>query len=226
MVNLKTLPKKRTVAFVILVTVLAVSGGALLFGRLFLFRPIRVPTGAMKNTIVPGDHLLAVRMFGNPERGNIIIFQFPPGTSERDREGPAEYIFRVVGLPGETIQLRGNTVYINDQPLDEVKVSASEDEDLGPLTVSSTEGTGPYEVFHVRAPDEPREETPFATTTPFRIPADNYFVLGDHRDSSEDSRYRGPVPKDLIWGSASYIYLSVSMDSGEVRTERTLKRVK
>lgn len=220
------MPKKRTVAFVILVFVLAVGGGALLVGRLFLFRPIRVPTGAMKNTIIPGDHLLAVKMFGNPERGNIIIFRFPPGTSEQDPEGTAEYIFRVVGLPGETIQLRGHTVYINDQPLDEVKVSAREEEDLEPLTVFSTEGKGPYEVFYLGAPDAPAEETPFATTAPFRIPADNYFVLGDLRDSSQDSRYLGPVPRNLIWGTASYIYLSVSMDSGEVRTERILKRVK
>ena len=92
--------RKKTLALGILVTVLVVGAGALLLARLFLFRPLRVPSGAMKNTIVPGDHLVAVKMFGNPERGNIIIFQFPRGTSEKDPEGTAEYIFRVVGLPG------------------------------------------------------------------------------------------------------------------------------
>lgn len=217
---------KKTVAFVILAVVLAVGAGGFIFARIFLVRPLRVPTGAMKNTIIPGDHLVAFKMFGNPERGSIIIFQFPRGTSERDPEDTGEYIFRVVGLPGETIQLRGNTVYINDKPLDEVKVLASEENEYGPLTVISTEGNGPYEVFYMRAPDEPAEETPYATTTPFRIPGDSYFVLGDHRDASEDSRYRGPVPRELIWGSASFIYLSVSTDSGAVRTERILKSVK
>lgn len=216
---------KKTVALVILTVVLAVGAVGFLFARLFLIRMLQVPQGAMKNTIMPGDQLLAVKMFGNPERGSIILFQYPPGSSDRDPEG-AQFICRVVGLPGETIQLRGNTVYINDQPLDEAKVFASEDSEYGPLTMISTEGNGPYQVFYTMASDEPAVETPYGTTTPFRIPADNYFVLGDHRDSSEDSRYRGPVPRNLIWGSASLIYLSVSPDSGEVRTERTFQSVK
>ena len=184
-----------------------------------------VPTGAMKNTIIPGDRILTFKLFGKPERGSVIVFQYPPGTSERDPEDTTYYLARIVGLPGETIQLRDNTVYINERPLDEIKVIAREENELGPLTVISQEGKGPYQVFYTRASDEPEFEAPFGTTTPFRIPADNYFVLGDHRDASEDSRYRGPVPKNLIWGKTFLIYLSTSMDSGEVRSDRTFKRI-
>jgi signal peptidase I len=218
------LAKKSTVILIVLAIVLTVGAGVLLFARLFLMRTSRVPTGAMKNTIIPGDHILSFKLFGQPERGSVVIFQYPPGTSERDL-GDTWYVARIVGLPGETIQLREHTVYINGRPLDEVKVLANEPDMHGPLTVRFTEGTGPYQVFYMETPYEGAADTPFGTATPFRIPADNYFVLGDNRDNSEDSRYRGPVPKELIWGRVSLIYLSVSMTSGEIRTDRSPKRI-
>jgi signal peptidase I len=218
------LHNKRTVALVILVVVLGVGGGGFFLARIFLIRTFRVPSGSMKNTIIPGDHILAVKMFGQPERGNLIVFQYPRGSSKWNREDTDYYIGRIVGLPGETIQLRDHTVYINDRPLDEIKVLATEGDVLDPLTVISTEGKGPYRVFYLEITYEPGNEPTLGTTTPFRIPADNFFVLADNRDNSLDSRYRGPVPRKLIWGSLSLIYLSVS-DSGKVRTERMLKRV-
>lgn len=73
--------------------------------RIFFMWMVRVPTGSMLNTIVPGDHLVVNRSFGEIERGRIVVFQYP-GDS-------AYYVARVVGLPGETIQLRGMSVYIN-----------------------------------------------------------------------------------------------------------------
>jgi signal peptidase I len=218
------LRSKKTVLLVVLAIVLSAGAGAFLFARFFLIRLSHVPSGAMSNAIIPGDHILSFKLFGTPERGSIVIFRYPPGTSERDT-GDTWYVARIVGLPGETIQVRDRTVFINERPLDEVKVLADEPAAHEPLTVRSTEGTGPYQVFYMETPYEGAADTPFGTATPFRIPADNYFLLGDNRDNSEDSRYRGPVPKELIWGQVSLIYLSVSMNSGEIRWARSPKRI-
>ncbi|HEU4794175.1 MAG TPA: signal peptidase I [Pyrinomonadaceae bacterium] len=215
---------KKIVALIILVAVLVAGAAAFIFARIFLIRLSVVPSGAMKNTIIPGDHVLSFKLFGKPERGSVVLFQYPQGRNG-EPETDTYYIARVVGLPGETIQLRDNTVYINERPLDEIKVLAIEDNELGPLKVTSTEGKGPYQVFYMEDFAAPPEDLPtLGTNTPFRIPANYYFVLGDNRDNSQDSRYRGPVPANLIWGRASYIYLSVS-DTQEIRTGRTFKRV-
>ena len=216
---------KKTVALVVLAIVLTIGGAAFLFARIFLIKMSRVPTGSMRNTIIPGDHILSVKLFGNPERGSVVIFQYPPGTDERDPEGAAVYVARIAGLPGERIQLRGNMVYINDRPLEEKKSLVTEDEQYGPLTVISTEGNGPYQVFYTKGAEEPVDELTVGTTTPFLIPTDNYFLLADHRDNALDSRYRGPVPRNLIWGKATLIYMSVSEDSGELRSDRTFQRI-
>lgn len=177
----------------------------------------------MKNTIIPGDHTLSVKLFGNPERGSVVVFQYPQ-VNERNPAG-TWYVSRIVGLPGETIQLRDRTVYINEQPLDEVKVLVNEPEMLEPLQVIATDGKGPYQVFYMNTPYDAMDDIPYGTTTPFRIPADNYFLMSDNRDNSEDSRFRGSVPRELIWGKVSFIYMSVSPESGEVRSDRTFQRI-
>src|SRR5881394_1845942 len=89
--------------------VLGFFAGLTIFQNYFV-RAVRVPTGAMANTIVPGDHLLVDRLFGEVKRGDIIVFSYPGEPSIR-------YVARVVGLPGETIQMQGTSVYVNDQPI-------------------------------------------------------------------------------------------------------------
>lgn len=183
---------------------------------------VKVPTGAMMNTIVPGDHLFVTKSFGQIERGQVVVFQYP-------RDDQATYVARVVGLPGETILVRGNTVVINDRPLEEQRVFvAPEDVDSEPLKAISTEGTGPYRVYYWKRNGEPEElvsGTEFGTVVPFRIPNDSFFMLGDNRDNSVDSRFWGPVPRNLIWGTAQVIYMSVPPNSQEVRNERLFKRI-
>lgn len=165
-------------------------------------RRVKVPTGAMMNTIIPGDHLLIHKSFGEIERGDIVVFQFP--------EDSTYYLKRVVGLPGETIQLRGTTIFINERPLDEQRVKAEEGFSFeSPLKEVATEGKGPYRVFYTNAFDAPSSGGgDFGTNAPFKIPNDCFFLMGDNRDNSEDSRYRGPVPRELIWGKPSIIYYS------------------
>ena len=180
----------------------------------------------MMNTIIPGDHVLIHKSFGQTERGSIVLLQYP-----YNPEFPNNFEFhlgRVVGLPGETIQIRGNLISINGQPLDELRVMANEVDPLEPLVEISTEGNGPYRVFYTEHIKYPDAEAPgiFATNSPFKIPNDNFFLLGDNRDNSEDSRYRGPVPRALIWGELALIYYSESeVPGGSVRWERIFKRV-
>ena len=196
------LPEKTSLR--VLYVLLIVGGVVFTIYYFFFMRMVKVPTGAMANTIVPGDHLLVNRLFVQIERGDIVMFQFP--------EDPASYVKRVVGLPGETILVRGNTVYINERPLDEQRVMA--DEDLGdlskPLKEISAEGDGSYRVFYTQHDKNLSGEAPgyFGTNTPFQIPNDGYFVMGDNRDNSEDSRFRGAVPRELIWGKPAIIYYS------------------
>jgi len=174
------------------------------------------------NTIVPGDHLVVMRTFGGIERGRVVVFQYP--------DDDAYFVARVVGLPGETILLRGQTVYINNHPLGEQKVLVKPEDDLEgePLQEISTEGNGPYRVYYTQRTDEPEDPyvgANFGVLSEFHIPADSYFVVGDNRDNSADSRYRGAVPRDLIWGSPTVIYMSVPLRGGEMRNERFMKRI-
>jgi signal peptidase I len=180
----------------------------------------------MMNTIIPGDHVLIQKSFGQIERGNIVLFQYP--TSSEFSHKSQYHLSRVVGLPGETIQMRGNTIYINGQPLEELKVMATDTGDLDPLIEISTEGNGPYRVYYTEHPKHPeaRVQGDFGTNVPFQIPNDSFFVLGDNRDNSEDSRYRGPVPKELIWGELAIIYYSrAETPDGSIRWERIFKKV-
>jgi signal peptidase I len=191
----------------------------------FVFlKAVRVPTASMANTIIPGDHLLVKRRaFGEISRGDLIIFDYP-----KDRS--VKYVSRVVGLPGEAIELRGTSIYINGKELPEQRVIVNQDFESEALEELSTEGSGPYRVFYSQRPTGTSEvEGIFGTDGPFRIPANEYFVMGDNRDNSEDSRYWGTVPRALIFGKPTVIYWSVNRTKGgdeNPRWERVFTKLK
>ena len=209
---------KRGLAIRLIVVVLVLGIIAAVAVRVFFLKFVRVPTGGMMNTIVPGDQLIAFRLLGSPARGDVVVFKYA-------EEDDASYVARVIGLPGETIQLKGKLIYINERPLDEQRVLvASGDNTLGPLKELSTESSGPYRVYYVKhsfAEEEMPAETSgdIAIETPFKIPNDSYFLLGDNRENSYDSRYRGAVPGNRIWGKCAMIYVS------ERLPERIFKKV-
>lgn len=208
---------RRGLAVRLIIAVLILGVIAVVAFRLFIVKFIRVPTGAMMNTILPGDQLLSYRLLGGVSRGDVVVFKYPGDE--------ASYVARVIGLPGETIQLKGKLVYINGTVLEEQRVLVESSDNMHlPLKELSTEGSGPYRVYYVKprfAEDEMSEETSgdIATETPFQIPNESYFLMGDHRQNSYDSRYRGAVPRNLIWGKCSLIYVS------EIEPERIFRKV-
>jgi signal peptidase I len=199
--------------------------------RVFFLKMFRVPSGSMANTIIPGDHLVIRKAFGLPGRGDIVIFKYSDDAS-------TVYISRIVGLPGEKIEMGDRSIYINGSELSEQRVTVKFDPDFvyGAMEEISTEGSGPYRVFYFprdnanisRQPSDVVEMT-FGTREPFRIPDNHYFVMGDNRDNSIDSRMRGPVPRESIWGKATVIYWSAGTDKlhqEKIRWDRINKRVR
>lgn len=126
-----------------LVWILLLLAGVLTYAYYhFFLHLVRVPTGAMANTIIPGDRLVVKkRAFGEITRGNVIIFNYPADSATK-------YIGRVIGLPNETIELRGKLVYINGGVLAEQRVTIIPHYGDQLLEEFSTEGSGPYRVFY------------------------------------------------------------------------------
>jgi signal peptidase I len=166
-----------------------------LFVRTWVVQAFKIPTGSMENNLLIGDHLLVNKFVFGPtanrvelgllpvrdvRRGDIVVFKYPD-EPERD------FIKRVVGLPGETLELRNKKVFVNGQALDEPYVHFLEPATDGQETTS----------FDVRE-----------RYGPVRVPEGQYFVMGDNRDNSQDSRYWGFLPRSYIKGKALMIYWS------------------
>jgi signal peptidase I len=141
-----------------------------------LYTAYKIPSGAMGPTLLVGDHLVADMGYpakDEPQRGDIIIFKFPPDPSK-------DFIKRIIGLPGEQIEITDRKIYIDGKLFDD-KYGHYETQSWG-----SSTGRCPY-----------------CSVT---VPNDHYFVMGDNRDNSQDSRYWGFVPLKSIRGKALYIY--------------------
>ena len=177
-----------------LVMIVAVALGLALGIQAFLVKPFRIPSESMVPTLEIGQRVLVDRVsfkFGDPDRGDIVVFKPPSGQPNRcgverasDQpcpEGTAErsdtnFIKRVVGLPGDRLKVVEGSVYIDGRRQDEA--FARIDPDCGTCNL-------------------PREIT---------IPDDHYYMMGDNRGESADSREWGPVPKEWIIGKAFMTY--------------------
>jgi signal peptidase I len=170
----------------------------------FVFnRVMSVPTGAMANTIIPGELILTSRFYSEIKRGDIMVFKYPG-----DPKIP--YIKRVIGMPGETIQIRGQKVFINNQELQEKRIQCELlQDDKAPLREISTEGTGNYSTYHDKDADHAvSHQMKYGVNEPLKIPAGEYFVLGDSRENSLDSRYWGTVKANAMLFKARSILTS------------------
>jgi signal peptidase I len=209
----------------------------------FIGRTVGVPTGSMQNTIYIGDHFLINKFIFAPgsapfflpkraiRRGDIIVFKYPgdhdnPGRDETSTPPVTPYsdyfIKRVIGLPGETIEVRGAQVLIDGRPLPEHRVKAEPGENReAPLAIKEEpprQPDEPYTVYYSEktlaaletgAVESPPEIFHYALAgKPFKIPDGHYFVMGDNREDSADSRAWGPVKSDLVIGRALFVFWS------------------
>ena len=216
-----------------------------IFGMTFIVQAVTVPTGSMQNTILIGDYLLVNKFIfapgGKPvpllpqreiKRGDIIVFKYPGfrDNPARDRARgiipyQINYVKRVIGLPGETVEFRNNQVFINGELLPENRVIGDADNDQSALATKEFEPKNPdapYTVYYsertVKAVESgrlfSRNDYDFGVEGKVtKIPDDSYFVMGDSRDNSEDSRFWGFVNRDLVIGRAMFVYWSCDRDA-------------
>ena len=207
---------KRSLVLILIVGVLTVAAYALAIYGFYAGRVFTIPSGSMSNTIIPGDRILARRFSREVKRGQIVIFQYP---------GDGTYFLgRVIGLPNETLEQRGTAVYINgNMRVNEVRVMTKPGADeYDKLKELSSDGNGRYKVYYELGLTEVVDES---VVGPHQIPPGHYFMMGDNRDNSYDSRYRGPVPRELIWGEPFIIYYSTNVTTGELRWDRVFKSI-
>ena len=174
-----------------------------LFVRTFVVQAFKIPTGSMENNLLIGDHLLVNKLVFAPtmtslerailptdpiKRGDIIVFKYPEDP-ERD------YIKRVIGLPGDTLELRGKELTVNGKVLNEPYVHF--------LFGDAIPGSPDYSDLDVRR-----------KYGPVTVPADHYFMMGDNRDNSQDSRYWGFMPRSYVKGKALFVYFSFGDSTG------------
>jgi signal peptidase I len=211
-----------------------------LFGMTFIVQAVKVPTGSMQNTITVGDHLLVNKFVFAPgpsfallpqreiRRGDIIVFKYPgnpfnPGRDQQEDNIPfkVNYVKRVIGLPGETVEIKGLQVLINGQPLPEHVIVARNVNEKAPLEIVEDTPRQPNETYNVYYFEDTVEDARagrfggaspdfhFAVNgKPAKVPANSYFVMGDDRDNSLDSRAWGFVPRELVIGRAMFVYWS------------------
>jgi len=213
-----------------------------IFGMTFILQAVTVPTGSMQNTILVGDYLLVNKFIFTPgggslpflpqreiERGDIIVFKYPGNKlhPEMDRSHGSSatpyqvnYVKRVIGLPGETVEFRDNQVFINGQLLPEHRLIGDADDNQSALTVSEFEQRQPedkWDVYYKANTMDAIQAGQHLTRQGYefgvagkimKVPENSFFCMGDSRDSSEDSRYWGFVPRELIIGRAMFVYWS------------------
>ncbi len=204
--------------------------------RSIFFEPFRIPSGSMIPTLMIGDFILVnkfsygfkvpfsdisifginsdpIYLFGksDPKRGDVVVFKYPEDPS-------INYIKRVVGIPGDEIEIVDKKVYVNDKPMDIKEISGIEimkdmDEKFKDFS---------FEFFEVSVEDTKYTMQQSLYThgrdnmERFRVPQDHFFVMGDNRDFSLDSRYWGFVPHKYIRGKAILVWFSMIFPFGEL----------
>ncbi len=185
--------------------------------RTFVMQAFKIPSGSMEDTLLVGDHIIVskfayglqipksaevnilglnvpfletklIRTWGDIKRGDVVVFRFPGDRSK-------DYIKRVIGLPGDKVEMRDKVIYINGEKLSD-----------------------PHSIYKGRLFGEDPEKT--VNFGPYTVPDGFVFAMGDNRDRSYDSRYWGPVPIYDIKGRAIIIYWSWDKEDHWVRFGR------
>lgn len=193
--------------------------------RSFLVEPFRIPSGSMKPTLLEGDFILVnkytyglrlpligkkVLSLNEPKQGDILVFRYPNNPN-------VDFIKRVIGVPGDKIGYNNKTIFVNGRPLAQTLLGTTQDKDMFGQT---------YSVKHFREAMSTLEHSIYVHPThsealeEVTVPEGSYFVMGDNRDNSDDSRVWGFVPEGLILGKAFFIWMSWDGHNKDVRWSR------
>ncbi len=193
--------------------------------RTVLFQPFTIPSDSMEPTLLKGDYLVVSkfaygwsrcslpfcpplfhgRLFGRaPKRGDVIVFQLP-------RDESQTYVKRLIGLPGDRVQVRGGAVYVNGRPIPRTLIGATHDPDEPAVAVTAWRETRPDGATYVtldQGPDHDGDDTDV-----YVVPQGRYFFMGDNRDNSLDSRWPeavgvGFVPAENLLGRVEVVLVS------------------
>jgi signal peptidase I len=174
-----------------------------LFATTFVVQAFKIPTGSMESNLLIGDHLLVNKFiyglhsgflsklfpYKEPTRGDVIVFKYPNSPE-------VAYVKRLMGMPGDKIEMKGRTLYVNGQALSEGYTQYIDSRSI-------------YDHYG-----------------PYQVPPGHYFAMGDNRDNSQDSRFWGSVPRDYILGKALVIYWSFETPRDEYLQTSVPDRVK
>jgi len=198
--------------------------------RTFLFQPYSIPSGSMRPTLLVGDYLFVSKYAygysrfslpfspnifsgriwpGEPQRGDVVVFRHP-------RRDDVDFIKRVVGLPGDEVQMRDGQIFINDVPVAREKIGETRDVDMigegynprrdPPVsiwreTMDNGASYNTFDIYDGGAGDN---------TAIYHVPQGSYFMMGDNRDNSDDSRFSvGMVPNERLIGRANILFFSI-----------------
>jgi len=182
--------------------------------RSFFIEPYKIPSGSMIPTLMIGDFILVdkniygyklpltnITLFENesPKRGDVVVFKYPENKK-------INYIKRVIALPGDNIIYKNKKLYVNNNEYKTLKINHSFD------PVEIADGSVLYENNSEKNYMILNQTSP-SFDFQYTVPNDSYFVLGDNRDNSNDSRYWGPVPKENLVGKAFFIWMFWNPDS-------------
>ena len=204
--------------------------------RSFLAEPFRIPSSSMMPTLLIGDFILVNKFayglrwpvldkkfidVGEPQRGDVVVFRYPRNPSQ-------DYIKRVIGMPGDEVVYRNKTLYVNGQPVAQAPLghyigegsgrdmtgAELKNEQLPPSDAAAGPGVEHRILQRSAAYFVPQGEGVW------KVPAGHYFVMGDNRDNSEDSRYWGFVPEENLVGKAFLIWMNWDGRNGGIDFER------
>ncbi|RMH16683.1 MAG: signal peptidase I [Gammaproteobacteria bacterium] len=196
--------------------------------RSFLVEPFRIPSGSMEPTLYPGDFILVnkysygvhlplsgteIVKVGEPQRGEVIVFRYPKDPS-------LDYIKRVVGLPGDEIDMIGQKLWVNGKPIAQKRNGPYDGQDHrlkehGATVFEESLGTHLHRIV-VMYKDGILRGRAFHVT----VPDGHYFVMGDNRDNSNDSRFWGFVPRENLVGRAFMIWMSWNTEEKNIQWSR------
>lgn len=197
--------------------------------RVFFYQPFNIPSGSMKSTLLVGDYLFVSKLSygyskysfpfsfdifdgrifaGTPERGDVIVFKLP-------RDNETDYIKRVIGLPGDSILVRDGVVFINGNEVPKKRngTFTTRENGSGPRDIPRYTETLPNGVSYTVLDSEANGQ--FDNVGPYEVPEGHYFMMGDNRDNSTDSRALwgvGFVPYENLIGRAEVIFFSGAVD--------------